>query len=75
MPVEYKGTRLDLGYRLDLLVGGSVVVELKTVSKLSSLHKSQLLSYLRLGRFKVGLLINFHESHLKDGIVRMVNRF
>ena len=58
---------------MDLLVENQVVVELKTVSKILPVHEAQLLSYLRLGRRRVGLLINFHELHLRDGIKRMVN--
>ena len=73
LPVVYDEIRIDLGYRVDLLVEGSVVVELKTVSKLLPVHEAQLLSYLRLGDFRAGLLINFHAACLKDGIKRMVN--
>jgi GxxExxY protein len=74
LPVIYDNVRLDLGYRIDLLVADSVVVELKTVTKVSPLHEAQLLSYLKLSHHPVGLLINFHVIHLKDGITRMVNR-
>jgi GxxExxY protein len=73
LPVVYDDVSIDLGYRVDLLIEGSVVVELKTVSKLLPVHEAQLLSYLRLGNFRAGLLINFHASRLKDGIKRMVN--
>ena len=73
LPVMYDEIRIDLGYRVDLLVEGSVVVELKTVSKLLPVHEAQLLSYLKLGDFRAGLLINFHAGRLKDGIKRMVN--
>jgi GxxExxY protein len=73
MPVTYRGVELELGYRLDLLVEGLVVVELKTVAKLLPIHDAQLLSYLRLGGYRVGLLINFHVPRLKDGIRRLVN--
>jgi GxxExxY protein len=72
-PIHYYETTIDVGYKLDMLVNGSVVVELKTVKKLQPVHDAQLLSYLKLGGFKLGLLINFHEHHLKDGIKRMVN--
>ena len=75
LPVVYDEIRIDLGFRVDLLVEGSVVVELKTVSKFLPVHEAQLLSYLRLGDFRVGLLINFHAARLKDGIKRMVNAF
>ena len=73
LPVMYDEIRIDLGYRVDLLVEGSVVVELKTVSKLLPVHEAQLLSYLKLGDLRAGLLINFHAGRLKDGIKRMVN--
>ena len=73
LPVIYGEVRIDLGYRIDLLVERSVVVELKTVTKLLPVHEAQLLSYLRLGDFRAGLLINFHTARLKDGIKRMVN--
>ena len=73
LPVVYDGTRIDAGYRIDLLVAETVIVELKTVSKLMPVHHAQLLSYLRLSRLPVGLLINFHVSPLRDGIKRIVN--
>ncbi len=73
LPVIYDEIKIDLGYRVDLLVEGSVVVELKTVSKIAPVHEAQLLSYLKLGNFRAGLLINFHAARLKDGIKRMVN--
>jgi len=73
LPVSYDGTRVDVGYRVDLLVDACVVVELKTAAKILPIHQAQLLSYLRLSGHKVGLLINFHVLHLKTGIRRMVN--
>jgi GxxExxY protein len=72
LPVEYKGTRLDCGYRLDFVVDGKVVVELKVVEAIHPLHEAQLLTYLRLTGCRVGLLINFNVPVLKDGIVRRV---
>jgi GxxExxY protein len=72
LPVEYKGTRLDCSYRLDLLVAGSVVVEIKSVSAIEPVHEAQLLTYLKLGGWKLGLLINFNVSLLKDGIRRRI---
>ena len=72
LPVEYKGLRLDCGYRLDLLVAKTVVVEIKAIESLSSIHEAQLLTYLKLGGWKVGLLINFNVSVLKKGIRRRV---
>jgi GxxExxY protein len=73
LPVMYDAITIELGYRIDLLVEASVVVELKTVTKLLPVHEAQLLSYLKLGKFQAGLLINFHAARLKDGIQRMVN--
>jgi len=73
LPVIYDGVRIDLGYRLDLLVENEVIVELKAVETLSPVHEAQLLSYLKLSGKKIGLLINFNVSRLKDGIRRMVN--
>lgn len=73
LPVVYRGKRIDIGYRVDLLVEDSVVVELKAVARMLPVHEAQLLSYLRLGGFKVGLLINFHVPRLRDGIKRMMN--
>ncbi len=73
VPVRYEELLIDNGYRIDLLVQDSVVVELKAVAVLLPVHRSQLLSYLRLGRFKLGYLLNFHAPHMRDGIIRMVN--
>lgn len=73
LPVVYDGVRIDVGYRLDLLVEDAVIVELKAVEKIAPIHEAQLLSYLKLSGKKVGLLINFNVLHLKDGIKRMVN--
>ncbi|MEN3353231.1 MAG: hypothetical protein V7640_1389 [Betaproteobacteria bacterium] len=75
LPVCYADVVLDVGYRLDLLVEERVVVELKAVDKLVPLHDAQLLSYLKLGRYRIGLLINFHTVHLRNGIKRLVNGF
>lgn len=73
LPLEYKGFRLDCGYRLDLLVASSVVVELKSVEALAPIHEAQLLTYLKLTGVKVGLLINFNVVVLKNGIRRPVH--
>ena len=73
LPLMYKEVRLDIGYRIDLLVENTVVVELKTVDRLHPIHEAQLLSYLKLSGHQLGLLINFHVPRLKDGIVRLVN--
>jgi len=75
MPIVYRQVKLDCGYRLDLLVDNSVVVECKAVDRLIPVHRAQLLSYLKLSRCKVGLLINFNVLLLKNGIVRVVNDF
>ncbi len=72
VPVVYKGERLDCGYRLDLLVADCVVVEAKSVEALQPIHEAQLLTYLRLGGWQLGLLINFNERMLRDGIRRLV---
>lgn len=73
LPVVYRGMKIDLGYRLDLLVEDAIIVELKAVEKLTPLHDAQLLSYLKLSGKKIGLLINFNVTRLRDGIKRMVN--
>jgi len=73
LPLKYDGLRLDVGYRIDLLVEHNVIVELKSVEKLLPIHEAQLLSYLRLSGQRLGLLINFNVLHLKDGIKRMVH--
>jgi len=72
LPVEYKGKKLDCGYRLDLLAADTVVVEIKAVDALLPIHEAQLLTYLKLGNWQVGLLVNFNETVLKRGIKRMV---
>ena len=72
-PVVYKEIKLEYGYRIDLLVENSVIIELKAVEKLTSNHRAQLLTYLKLGNYKLGLLINFNEATLKTGIKRIVN--
>ena len=72
LPVNYKGERLDCGYRVDMLVDGRIVVELKSVASLEPVHDAQLLTYLRLGGWNIGLLINFNVPVLKDGIRRRV---
>lgn len=75
LPVIYRGVRLDCGYRLDLFVEGKVIVEIKAVEQLMPIHKAQLLSYLKLSGCKVGLLINFNVTLLRNGIRRIVNQF
>ena len=75
LPVVYKGVQLDCGYRLDMVVNECVIVEIKAVEKLTTVHEAQLLSYLRLLNCRVGLLLNFHCAMLKNGIRRIVNDF
>ena len=72
-PIVYKEVKLDHGYRIDILVNDLVVVEIKSVEALSPVHEAQLLTYLKLGEYKLGLILNFHTVLLKDGIKRMVN--
>jgi GxxExxY protein len=74
VPVLYDGIVIEGSYKIDLLVDGQVIVELKVVEQVLAVHKAQLLSYLRLSRRQVGLLINFNVVHLKHGITRVVNR-
>lgn len=73
MPIVYKEVRLNHGYRMDLLVEGRIVVETKTVEALTDVHFAQLLTYLKLGQFRLGLLINFHVTLLKKGVSRVLN--
>ncbi len=73
LPVIYDGVKIDVGYRIDLLVEDAVIVELKAVEKLTPLNEAQLLSYLKLSGRKLGLLINFNVEHLKNGIKRIAN--
>jgi GxxExxY protein len=75
LPVVYKEVKLDCGYRLDLVVEDSVVVEIKAIDHLAPIHDAQMLSYLRLSGKRVGLLINFHARVLKNGLKRIVNEF
>ncbi len=69
----YKEVKLDHGYRIDLLVENKVVVELKTVEVLNDVHTAQILTYFKLGNYKLGLILNFNVSILKDGIKRIIN--
>jgi len=75
LPLTYRGTELEFGYRLDLLVNEKVIVEVKAVEALAPIHGAQLLSYLRLSGCRVGLLLNFNVASLRDGIQRIVNDF
>ncbi|MFL6521643.1 MAG: GxxExxY protein [Chthoniobacterales bacterium] len=73
MPIRYDGILFEEGYRTDLLVDGKVIVELKSVAALSAVHAKQVLTQLRLSGLKLGLLINFGEAHLRNGIKRIIN--
>jgi GxxExxY protein len=73
LPVRYEEVNIEVGYRIDLLVADSVIVELKAIDQIAPIHKAQLLSYLKLSGKKVGLLINFNVDLLKHGITRMAN--
>lgn len=73
MPIVYKEVKLDHGYRIDLLVEEKVVIEIKTVEAFNDVHTAQVLTYLRLGKYKLGLLFNFQTTVLKSGIKRVIN--
>jgi GxxExxY protein len=73
MPLIYENVKLDCGYRIDLLVENKLVIEIKSVDALNDIHLAQTLTYLKLGNFKLGLLINFNVVRVKDGIKRVVN--
>ncbi|MGE5606003.1 MAG: GxxExxY protein [Bacteroidota bacterium] len=72
LPVEYKGVRLDCGYRIDLLVESELIIEIKAVEETLGVHEAQLLTYMKLAKIPVGLLINFNVERLKDGLNRFV---
>ena len=72
LPVNYKGVHLDCGYRVDILVDGKLIVELKSVEKLLGIHEAQLLTYMKLASISTGLLLNFSVTTLKEGIRRFV---
>jgi GxxExxY protein len=74
LPVMYKNKKLDIGYRIDLLVNDEVVVELKTVESILPIHEAQTLTYMRLGGWQVGLILNFNVTVLKNGIKRLVHK-
>lgn len=75
LPLEYKGVQLECGYRLDYLVAGSLVVEIKSIESIAPIHEAQLVTYLKLGGWKLGLLFNFNVLQLTSGIRRRVNGF
>ena len=74
LPVQYEGVNLDLGFRVDLIVGNKVIIEIKSVEALAPVHRKQLETYLRLTNLRLGLLINFNVELIKHGIQRVVNR-
>jgi len=71
MPIVYKGTELDLGYRIDMLVENSLIVELKAVDRVTGIHQAQILTYMKLANIPVGLIINFNSAPLRSGIQRL----
>jgi GxxExxY protein len=73
VPIRYDGVVMENGYRLDLLVEELVIVELKSLETILPVHRGQVLSYLRLGGFRLGYLLNFNVAHMRDGITRLVN--
>jgi GxxExxY protein len=73
LPLQYDDLLLDIGFRLDLLVEDSIVIELKSVTRLLPIHTAQLLSYLRAGGYRIGFLLNFNTVHMRDGVRRVVN--
>jgi GxxExxY protein len=72
LPLVYKEIKLDAGYRIDLLVENKVIIEIKSVDAIADIHKAQLMTYMKLANIKLGLLINFNVTRLKDGIVRWI---
>jgi GxxExxY protein len=72
LPLIYKEVKLDAGYRIDLLVENTIVIEIKSVDALADIHLAQILTYLKLSGCKLGLLVNFNVAHLKEGIKRVV---
>lgn len=73
LPVKYKGILLDCGYRMDMVAEEKIIVEIKSVEKLAPIHEAQLLTYLKLSGFRIGLMINFNSEVIRNGIIRRVN--
>lgn len=73
MPIVYKGIKLDHGYRMDILIEEKLVLELKTVESFTDVHRAQVITYLKLGDYRLGLLLNFHVARMKDGVKRIIN--
>ena len=74
LPLVYQSVKLECGYRVDLLVGGKLIIEVKAVEALAEIHFAQVLTYLRLSNLRLALLLNFNVVHMKDGIRRVVNK-
>jgi GxxExxY protein len=72
LPLIYKEVKLEVGYRIDLLVESCIIIELKSVESLNEIHLAQILTYMKLSKIKLGLLVNFNVKHLKDGIKRVI---
>lgn len=75
MSIDYKGKKLDCGYRLDIVVENAIILELKLCDKIELIHKAQLLTYLKLSGINLGLILNFNVPLMRNGIVRIVNEF
>ena len=75
LSIDYKGKKLDCGYRLDIVVEKAIIIELKSCEKIEPIHKAQLLTYLKLSGLNLGLILNFNVPLMRDGIVRIVNEF
>lgn len=75
LPVNYKNTRVDCGFRIDLLVNETVVIELKSIDKIAPIHEAQLMTYLKLTKCRLGLILNFNVTRLTDGVRRIVHDF
>ncbi len=73
MPIIYEDMKLDCGYRIDLLIENKIILEIKSVEVLHDVHLAQILTYLKLGNYKLGLLLNFNVAHLRDGLKRVIN--
>jgi GxxExxY protein len=72
LPINYKGIQITNGYRIDILIENKIIIELKSVERINPIHEAQILTYMKLSNIKIGLLINFNEKLLKDGIKRFV---
>jgi len=75
IPIQYKEVKLDCGYKLDVLVEGTIILELKSCERIEDIHRAQILTYLKLTELKVGLILNFNVAIMKNGVVRVVNDF